>query len=143
MPIDSKKQKLNTGQVITLWLKDNPQKYPPEVVLPAILKELSLPNAQVKQLGNTVFEVLMGEGDAAFFKAFNVDTGANFVANSKKFCVWARNTLGLHTLVTQFADQRIETVFRHIAAKPPMEGMGYQVFRTKSGDTRIALNLGE
>lgn len=140
--VDSKQQELNIGEIVTVFLRNNPQQYPIEVVLPAILKELSEPNVQVKQFGNTIFEVMTGDGDKAFFKAFNADTGPNFVENSKLFCVWAKNMLGLKVLVTEFDDPAIEQVFKIIAAKPPMPGMGYQVFRSQSGKTRIGLNLG-
>lgn len=142
MYADSKQQKMNIGEIITAFLENTPQQYPKEVALPAILKELSEPNVQTKQFGNTVFEVIGGDGDKAFFKAFNADTGPNFVENSKMFCVWAKRMLGLKLLVTEFDDPAIEQVFKIIAAKPPMPGMGYQKFQSQSGKTRIALNLG-
>lgn len=142
MQVDSRKQKLNIGEIITIFLQNNPQQYPADVALPAIIKELSEPNVQTKQFGNTVFEVMMGDGSNAFFKAFNADTGPNFVENGKLFTVWAKRVLGLKVLVTEFDDPAIEQIFKLIAANPPMPGMGYQVFKSPSGKTRIALNLG-
>lgn len=111
-------------------------------MLTGILQELSEPNVKTKKFGNTLFEVIMGDGDQAFFKAFNADTGENFVDNSKLFTVWARKVLNLRTLVTEFEDEALEKLFKVISMNPPMPGMGYQVMKTNTGKTRIVLNLG-
>jgi hypothetical protein len=142
MQVDSKKQKLDTGQIIGIFLENNKQPHPPEVMMPAILDELSQPNTEVKQFGNTLFEVHKGKEGRGFFKAFNADTGPNFVENSKLFSVWAKRVLGLNLLVTEFNDQSLERLFKLISMNPPMPGMGYQIFRADDGRTRIALNLG-
>jgi hypothetical protein len=143
MQIDSKKQKLDTGQIIGIFLQNNKQPHSPEVMMPAILDELSQPNTEVKQFGNTLFEVHKGKDGQGFFKAFNADTGANFVENSKVFAVWAKRVLGLKILVTEYSDESLDRLFKLIAFNPPMPGMGYQVFRAKDGKTtRVALNLG-
>ena len=139
MQIDSKKQKLDTGQIIGIFLENNKQPHPPSVMMPAILDELS----QVKQFGNTLFELHKGKDGQGFFKAFNADTGPNFVENSKLFSVWAKRVVGIKVLVTEFSDPSLERLFKIIAMNPPMPGMGYQVFRAKDGKTRIGLNLGE
>lgn len=141
--IDSRKQKLNSGQIITLWIQNNPdQKYAPAVLMAGILKELSSPGVQTKQIGNTLFELMTGESGQGFFKAFNADIGQNFVENSKMFVVWAKNSMGIKLLVTEFTDPSIERLFKIISMNPPMPGMGYQVMHMQSGATRIALNLG-
>ncbi len=143
MLVDSKKQKLDSGQIIGIFLEDNKQPHPPEVMMPAILDELSQPTAKVKQFGNTLFEVQVGKEGRGFFKAFNADIGRNFVENSKLFCVWAKRVLGLNLLVTEFTDPSIEQLFKLISMNPPIPKMGYQVFKADDGRTRIALNLGE
>jgi hypothetical protein len=143
MQIDSKKQKLDTGQIIGIFLENNKQPHSPQVMMPAILDELSQPNTEVKQFGNTLFELHKGKDGQGFFKAFNADTGPNFVENSKLFTVWAKKVFGIKVLVTEFTDPSLERLFKIIAMNPPMPGMGYQVFRAKDGKTRIGLNLGE
>ena len=143
MQIDSKKQKLDTGQIIGIFLENNKQPHSPQVMMPAILDELSQPNTEVKQFGNTLFELHKGKDGQGFFKAFNADTGPNFVENSKLFSVWAKRVIGIKVLVTEFSDPSLERLFKIIAMNPPMPGMGYQVFRAKDGKTRIGLNLGE
>ena len=143
MFVDSKQEKLNASQIVMVWLKSNPnQPHPLPAMMAGILQELSDPKVKTKQFGNTLFEVIMGDGDQAFFKAFNADTGENFVDNSKLFTVWARKVLNLRTLVTEFEDEALEKLFKVISMNPPMPGMGYQVMKTNTGKTRIVLNLG-
>ncbi len=143
MQVDSKKRQLNTGQIVGIFLANHKQPQPAEVMMPAILDELNQPSAKVKQIGNTLFEVHVGEKGQGFFKAFNADTGVNFYENSKLFCVWAHRLLGLKILVTEFNDPSLERLFKLISMNPPMPGMGYQIFRSEDGRTRIALKLGE
>jgi hypothetical protein len=143
MYVDSNKKELNSGQIIAAWMEEgHDSSLPPQVMMAGILRELSMPNVKTKQFGNTLFEVILGQGNEAFFKAFNADTAPNFIENSKNFCVWARHSLGLKTLVTQFSGVAIEKLFKAISMDPPMPGMGYQVMRMQSGETRIVLNLG-
>lgn len=143
MPVDSQEKELNSGQIIMMWLKDNPnQPHPPEVMMSGIMKELSEPGVEMKQFGNTLFEVMPGKDGQGFFKAFNADTGQNFVENSKMFVVWAKNVLGMRLLVTEFQDERLLQLFKIISMNPPMPGMGYSAYQTKDGGYRIVLNLG-
>jgi hypothetical protein len=126
-----------------MWLKDNPdQPYPPQVMISGIMKELSEPGVKTKQFGNTLFELMPGKDGQGFFKAFNADTGPNFVENSKMFVVWAKNVAGMKMLVTEFDDERLLQLFKIISMNPPMPGMGYSAYRTTNGGYRIVLNLG-
>ena len=142
MYVDSKEKELDSGQILGIFLKNNPQPQPDNVVMPAILAELSQPNCKVQQIGNTLFEVHTGKDGQGFFKAFNVDIPPNFVDNSKQFVVWARRVLNLKVLVTEFDDPQLAQLFKIIAMRPPLPGMGYQMYKSQSGKTRIVLNLG-
>jgi len=140
--VDSKQQKLNMGEILLTYLGTTEQPYPAKVMMTAILDELHQPSVKTKQIGNTLFEVIMGDGDQAFFKAFNADTGPNFVDNSKQFVVWAKRVLGLNILVTEFQDPALKQLFKIISMNPPMPDMGYKAYNTENGGTRIVLNLG-
>lgn len=146
--IDSSKQQLNSADIVTIALENNQvsvdgkNKYSPEVAYAAILSEMSQPNTEVKQIGNTLFVVHPDKDGRAFFKALNADSAQKFLSNSKAFCIWAKNELQLELLVTEFEDHAIEVLFKAIARNPPFPGMGYQVFHMRSGKTRILLNLG-
>lgn len=144
MTVDSRQQKLNNGQIVAMWLQDTPgQPHPPAVAMAAILKELSDPRVKTKQIGNTLFEIIPGDDKHGFFKAFNADTGENFVENSKKFVVWAKKSMGMQVLLTEFRGDEIMQLFKVISKNPPMPGMGYQVLHMQSGATQIVLNLGD
>lgn len=143
--VDSKQQKLNSGQIVPIFLKNSGQAQNPKVMIPAILAELSQPQVKTRQIGNTIFEVILSKQghDQAFFKAFNADIPENFVENSKQFVVWARRVLGLKLLVTEFQDPALTQLFKVISMNPPMPDMGYKVYKTANGGMRIVLNLGE
>ena len=142
--VDSKKEVLNVQQIIQIALEntDRNKKYPTQVAYLAILQELSQPNAEIKQIGNTLFEVLKGEGGKGYFKAFNADTAKNFLENSYQFCEWAYKELGMWVLLTEFKDPTIMNIFKIIGKNPPWEGMGYQHFKMNSGLDRVVLFLG-
>lgn len=140
--VDSRQKQLNPFEIVTIAVQNMGMKYPMEVVLPAIATEMSQPNSEEKLIGNTLFSVLTGEKGQGFFKAYNADIPANYVQNSKQFCIWAKEELGMNMLVTEFNDKAISTLFHIIAKNPPMEGMGFKEYRTTDGGSRIVLNLG-
>ena len=140
---DSRKVKLEPAQIIAVALENTESKYPMNVAMPAILTEMSQPNSDVKQIGNTLFSLLKGDAGQAFVKAFNADTAPNFVQNTKEYAVYAKNDLGMNLLVTEFTDPVISSLFHVIAKNPPMEGMGFKEYKTSNGGFRIVLNLGQ
>jgi hypothetical protein len=140
--VNSKDKKLNSAEIIMIALESTKSKYPPKVAYPAIITEMTQPNTDVKQLGNTMFILHRADEDQAFFKALNADVAQNFLDNSKKYVVYAKKELGLKILVTQFTDPAISTLFHMIAKNPPMPNMGFTEYETTSGENRIVLNLG-
>ena len=141
--VDSHERDLNPFEIVTIGLQNMKTKYPLEVALPAVMTEMNQPNAKTEKIGNTFFLVLTGKDGQGFFKAFNADTPANYVENGKEFCLWAKEELGMHMLVTEFEDPVISKLFHIIAQDPPMDGMGFKEYKLSNGDHRIVLNLGE
>jgi len=140
--VDSRQKDLNPFEIVTIAVPHMGNKYPLEVALPAIVTEMSQENAETQKIGNTLFLVLKGENGQGFFKAYNADIPPNFVQNSKQFCIWAKEDLGMNMLVTEFEGKQISQLFDVIARNPPMEGMGFKEYRTENGGSRIVLNLG-
>lgn len=141
--VDSKKQKLNSAQIIKVALENTKSKYPANVAMPAIVAEMKQPNTDVKQMGNTLFILHRGDGDQAFFKALNADTAVNFYLSSREYVTQVKKKFGLRILVTEFNDPAISTLFKAISKNPPMPGMGYKEYKTTDGGRRIVLNLGD
>lgn len=87
--IDSKKKKLEGPSIIAEAVKQgNTAGYPPATALAAVAKETQIAGAVVKQFGNTVFLSHRGKGDnrnKMIGRAFNVDTGKNFITNALDF----------------------------------------------------------
>jgi len=140
--VNSKDKELNSAEIIMIALENTKSKYPPKIAYPAIAAEMTQPNTDVKQLGNTMFVLHRADEDQAFFKALNADTANNFVENSKKYVVYAKKDLGLKILVTEFEDPAISTLFHMIAKNPPMPNMGFQEYKVSPSVNRIVLNLG-
>ena len=140
--VDSRRQKLNSAEIVTIALENTRSPYPVNKALPAILTEMSQPNTDVKQMGNTMFVLHKGDNGQGVFKALNADIPQNFLDNSRKYVVYAKQNLGMNVLVTEFQDPAISTLFHVIARNPPMENMGFQEFKTSNGGKRIVLNLG-
>ena len=140
--IDSNKQKLDFAQIVVIALENTRSNFPIKAALPAILTEATQPNTDVKQMGNTVFILHEGKDGQAIFKALNADTPRNFLQNSRKYVVYAKNELGLDVLITEFSDPAISTLFHAISKSPPMPGMGFKEYKTAKGAYRIVLNLG-
>jgi hypothetical protein len=141
--VDSRRQKLNSAEIVTIALENTRSPYPVNKALPAILTEMAQPNTDVKQMGNTMFVLHKGDNGQGFFKALNADVPQNFLANSIKYVVYAKKDLRMNVLVTEFQDPAISTLFHAISRNPPMEGMGFQEFKTSNGGFRIVLNLGQ
>jgi len=140
--VDSRREKLNSAEIVTIALENTRSPYPVNKALPAILTEMAQPNTDVKQMGNTMFVLHKGDNGQGVFKALNADIPQNFLDNSRKYVVYAKQNLGMNVLVTEFQDPAISTLFHVIARNPPMENMGFQEFKTSNGGKRIVLNLG-
>jgi hypothetical protein len=140
--VDSRQKKLNSAEIAHVALKNTRSKHSPEMAFPAILTEMSQPNTDVKQIGNTIFILHKGDNGQGFFKALNADIARNFLESSRQYVVYAKK-LGMNMLVTEFEDPAISTLFHVISKKPPMPGMGFKEYKLKSGGRRIVLNLGQ
>ena len=88
--VDSKKQELTTPEVVIQAVEQlgDTEDTPIQTTLLAIAKEGSMENADTIQIGNTVFLAHRGVGDnknKMVGRAFNIDTGRNFISNAVKY----------------------------------------------------------
>ena len=82
--VDSNKEKLDIHTIITMSAEELRKDLSMEQSLLAILKETSLPEADVTQIGNTVFIGHTGKGDnksKMVGRPLNVDTARNYIRN--------------------------------------------------------------
>ena len=100
MPVvDSNTQLLDTSTVIAnrlaMSMEENPNtKFPLQARLLAAARESSMDDADVTQIGNTVFVGHRGKGKASKAMSgsvYNSDTGRNFVSNSIKYLAYLQD----------------------------------------------------
>lgn len=100
MPVvDSNTQLLDTSTVIAnrliMAMEENPnRKTPLQAQLLAVARESSMDDADVIQIGNTVFIGHRGKGKASKAMSgyvYNSDTGKNFVENSIKYLAYLQD----------------------------------------------------
>ena len=141
--IDSRKQQLTSKEILPIAFSQTPSKYPVDALLPATLAEMSQPNSDVKQIGNTIFSVHMSEKNTGIFKTFNADIIPNYVKNGKLFCAYAFNSLKLNYLVTFDDNQNILKLLQSIMQNPPMQGMNLEPIQLQDGSKHFVLQLGQ
>ena len=91
--VDSNQKLLDTPSIITMAADQlgnmyKGSKLPLQTILATIAKETSLPDADVVQVGNTVFIGHIGKGKnktKMHGRPLNVDTGKNFIRNMLKY----------------------------------------------------------
>lgn len=142
MIADSKKHLLNLGQIALLHTKDNLNGHPLHAALAGSLAELNHPGVKTKQFGNTIFIVIIGTDNTAFFRIMNVDTSVNFIANCKLFLHYAADVLKLKILVAQYVDPNMERALKIIFERPEIPGMSYKLHRLNGGNTQMDIYLG-
>ena len=103
--VDSKEKLLKGPEIVAMSAYNIPDlKYPKEVVLAAVGMEFTLPRTDLVQIGNTVFVAHMGKGKSKkkmVGRAFNVDTGRNFIVNGFKYFTYLQQK-GITHYTTEF-----------------------------------------
>ena len=85
--IDSKQELVPEPTIIVLSVDQINTKYPLATALAIIAKEGSMPSADIRQFGNTVFLSHRGSGEnqnKMVGRAFNIDTARNYISNVLK-----------------------------------------------------------
>ena len=91
--IDSKQELALESTIIVLSVDQINTKYPLATALAIIAKEGSMPSADTKQFGNTVFLSHRGKGEnqnKMVGRAFNIDTARNYISNVLMYLEYLR-----------------------------------------------------
>ena len=143
--VDSKETPLPAPEVIMESIRNyNITPYPPEVVAASIAKEMTMPNADMVQIGNTVFLGHHGKNenkDKMVGRAFNIDTGRNFVENGFRYFDYLKDK-GYTQYVTQYDGDVFDSAFRAFQRREEITGTRI-VMAKKNGKTVVAIRLGE
>ena len=91
--IDSKQEVVPEGVIIALSIDQINTKQPLATALAVVAKEGSMPSADTRQFGNTVFLSHRGKRqnqDKMVGRAFNIDTARNYISNVLMYLEYLR-----------------------------------------------------
>jgi len=142
--VDSKHQKLSQDEIIKIAAKELGGKHSAEQIKASLTMEAYQMKALMMREGNTIFIVHQSpkDGKIAQFRAINADTIPNYLHNSLVFTK-AIGLAGFKTLVTQFSDSSLLSIFKYVKRHRPFPNMGYRVQKAANGDYIVTVNLGD
>ena len=153
--IDSKQEVVPEGVIIALSIDQINTKHPLATALAVVAKEGSMPSADTRQFGNTVFLSHRGKRqnqDKMVGRAFNIDTARNYISNVLMYLEYLRvrgithyttmfngsEVLKLVKIIERILEDNTDTVgFIRKAIKSDTEYMAF----VKFGKQRIPENI--
>ena len=144
--IDSNQEKIAPGQVMAIAAKQlNEDNIPVEAMLASVAKETTMENADVVQVGNTVFLGHKGKGankSKMVGRAFNVDTGRNFINNILNYLNYLQNKKFTH-YASQFKGDTLLPAMRALEKRMANKDSNIAVGRGQDGQYVVFINLGK
>tara|TARA_R100000544_G_scaffold30764_1_gene17039 strand:+ start:847 stop:1311 length:465 start_codon:yes stop_codon:yes gene_type:complete len=144
--IDSNQEKIAPGQVMAIAAKQlNEDNIPVEAMLASVAKETAMENADIVQVGNTVFLGHKGKGankSKMVGRAFNVDTGRNFINNILNYLNYLQNKKFTH-YASQFKGDTLLPAMRALEKRMADKDSNIAVGRSKDGQYVVFINLGK
>ena len=144
--IDSNQEKIAPGQVMAIaaeQLKED--NIPLEAMLASVAKEASMKNADLVQVGNTVFIGHKGKSankSKMVGRAFNVDTGRNFINNMVNYLGYLQSKKFTH-YASQFKGDTYLPAMRVLEKRLADKDSDVAVGRSKDGQYVVFINLGK
>lgn len=143
--VDSKETPLPAPEVIMESIRNyNATPYPADVVATSIAREMAMPDVDMVQIGNTVFIGHRGKGenkDKMVGRAFNIDTGENFIRNGFKYFNYLQRK-GFTRYVTQYDGDVFDSAFKTFQRRADPSDTKIAMAK-KNGKTVVAVKLGK
>lgn len=142
--VDSKKEMLPGPSVIALCVEHSEltEQYSVEKILATIAKEMTIPNTDVVQFGNTVFITHISEdGRKATGRTFNVDTAKNFVANGEEF-IRHLDKLGVENYSSVYKGDTYDAAFKTWNRRQKRSGSEISVYK-KGEESYVFIKVGD
>jgi hypothetical protein len=146
---NSKDKQLEISEVIATALADMhtrrmlPDGIPLHAAILSTIAEGTRPNAEVTQLGNTVFFTFYSKDrKEVYMKALNVDTARNYLNSSLELAKRLHDA-GVERLVTDTYDKAIEQLFEAIGRTPMAKNWGMTIMESDNNPRvkRIFVNM--
>lgn len=132
--VDSNQKKLGLDEIIKIAAQNTKSEYTFNQVYVSILKELTLPDSIVIQIGNTLFLTHRSKQDPhyAWMRALNADTGQNYLSNAEKYADMAYNQYNIDVIVSDYDDPTLNNIFAYVGRNKP-QNMGFNITRGPNG----------
>ena len=144
--IDSKVEPLPAPTIISMMVGELDLKgVSTKAALVAIAQEISMPNTDLVQVGNTVFVGHRGKGEKKnmmWGRAFNVDTAQNFIANGLKYFTHLQD-LGITKYMTEYEGQIYDSAFKAWKRYVDKGDSSLAVGLYSNGKSRAYVSLGK
>mgnify|MGYP001223625979 CR=1 FL=1 len=144
--IDSKQTQLEPAQIILKFAEDyNDTGYPVEAVAAGVIKEVTMPDTDLVQFGNTAFIGHRGKGknkDLMWGRGLTVDTAQNFIAAGLKYFTHLQN-IGIKRYTTDYNGDIYDSAFRTWKRYADRVDTKIAVGRKANGGSRAYVTLGE
>tara|TARA_R110000796_G_scaffold250726_1_gene380309 strand:+ start:47 stop:514 length:468 start_codon:yes stop_codon:yes gene_type:complete len=144
--IDSNKTQLEPAQIMMEFAANyNSTEYPTEVVTVALMKEITMPDVDLVQFGNTAFIGHRGKGEnenLMWGRGLTVDTAQNFITAGLKYFNHLQE-LGIERYVTDYDGDIYDSAFKTWKRYTDKGDSKIAVGRKASGDSRAYVTLGE
>lgn len=130
--VDSTKQKLTIKPIVEIAAKNTKSKYSFNQVFLALMKELTMPDSILMQIGNTIFITHRSEKDPryALMRALNADTAQNYMTSAEQYAKIIYDHYGIDVIVSQYDDQALNKIFAYVGRNKPAN-MGFNIVRGK------------
>lgn len=118
---------------------------PPAIAMASIAKEMAMKDADMVQIGNTVFLAHRGKGknkDMMWGRAFNIDTAQNFIANGLKYFTYMQRK-GIKRYVTDYDGAIYDSAFIAWKRYADRADTKIAVGRKSDGESRAFVTLGK
>lgn len=137
--IDSNQRRLTMQDVIKIAAENTKSEYSFNQVYVSIMKELTMKDSIVIQIGNTVFVMHRSPKSPryAFMRALNADTAQNYLENCEKYAKMAYDKYGIDVIVSQYTDPTLNKIFSFVGRNKPA-GMGYHIVKSPDGKQFMA-----
>jgi len=127
--VNSHKKELNTFELVHAALQDAGDTVTPmQGQFAGVIAELTMPQAKVKQFGNTLFVAHVADKRQALVRAFNADTAQNFITNMRDFCDYVYEKLGVDKIyIPGMEDPQLARLIQALFSRPNRPDMSYQI----------------
>jgi hypothetical protein len=141
--VDSRKEMLPPPKIIAIGVQQqNHSDVPYAKVMAMVAADMAMEDADMAQIGNTVFIGHIKEGKM-MGRAFNVDTARNFVQNILKYHAHLRRR-NVEWYVTSFTGDKYIPVFKMVERSIQGTDTQMQLGRNKNtGDHVVVFKLGD